>query len=201
MNRLIQAARSLVCLTTGHEWASWRYYQLGSRRDFASAVRPYNAQTLTIKIFGRLTMKKYCDGCGVSHSSIMCFKKPRRPLRFESDKAYNKRTKTTREWYRLNPPNERGLWPCYLRISVACPTWITESMMQLEHVRSKARHKHLQYVLINLMPACDFCNKLKGSLDIEDLITIYPQMNHNPYIIGLLNGGLEQIEAAKPFIK
>jgi 5-methylcytosine-specific restriction endonuclease McrA len=110
---------------------------------------------------------KYCGG--TNHTSLMCLKKPRKPIRQESVKAQSKRTATSREWYRLNPPDNNGNWICYLQISPRCPRILTRETITLEHVKSKARHPGLKYDVNNLKPACEFCNKLKGSLDLEDL--------------------------------
>lgn len=114
--------------------------------------------------------KNNCKYCGSStHTTLMCLNKPRVPIRQESEKARSKRTATSREWYRLNPPDENGTWICYLQISPRCPRILTRSTITLEHVKSKVRHPELKYDVNNLKPACEFCNKLKGSLDLEDL--------------------------------
>lgn len=114
--------------------------------------------------------KNKCKTCGSNyHTSLMCPHKKRRPLRKESEKTTAKRTATSREWFRLNPPDPKGLWYCYLRISPQCPYKLTRSTITLEHVKSKARHPELKYDVTNLKPACEYCNKLKGSLDVEEL--------------------------------
>ena len=110
---------------------------------------------------------KYCGG--TSHSTLMCQNKPRRPIKQESDKARSKRTKVSREWFKLNPPDEKGVWICYLQISPNCPVKLTRSTITLEHVKSKVRYPELKYEVSNLKPACGECNKLKGSLDLEEL--------------------------------
>ena len=107
----------------------------------------------------------------------MCPNKKRRPLRHSSEKRVHKKQETDRLWYELNPPNERGLWFCYLRISPHCPKKLTSSTITLEHVRSKARYPELIFVVTNLKPACEYCNALKGSLDLEDLVVKYPHLN------------------------
>lgn len=110
-----------------------------------------------------------CKYCGGAHTSLSCFNKPRRPLRQESEKARSKRTETNREWFKINPPDKKGLWYCYLRISPLCPIKLTRTTIRLEHVKSKVRYPELKYVVSNLKPACEHCNKLKGSLDLEEL--------------------------------
>lgn len=114
--------------------------------------------------------KNKCKTCGSNyHTSLMCPHKPRRPLRQESEKSKSKRTATSREWFRLNPPDARGVWYCYLQISPRCPIKLTRSTITLEHVKSKVRHPELKYDVTNLKPACEYCNKLKGSLDVDQL--------------------------------
>lgn len=113
-------------------------------------------------------MKKYCNDCGVTHTSIMCFKKPRRRIRSEATKTKNKRQQTTRDWFKANPPNEKGVWFCYLGIDKKCPNKLTRTTVRLEHVKSKARHQELKYDITNIKPACDYCNKLKGSLSADE---------------------------------
>lgn len=113
---------------------------------------------------------KYCGGN--THTSLMCLHKPRVPIKQESDKAHAKRTETSREWFRLNPPDAKGLWYCYLQISPFCPIKLTRSTIRLEHVKSKTRYPELKYVQSNIRPSCDFCNKLKGSLDLEELFIV-----------------------------
>ena len=112
---------------------------------------------------------KYCDDCGITHTSLMCLRKPRHFMRTVSEKTLDRRGQTKREWLRLNPPDERGTWTCYLQISSACPIKLTASTLNLEHVKSKARYPELRYDLNNIKPACSPCNKLKGSRDVEEL--------------------------------
>lgn len=106
----------------------------------------------------------------------MCFKKPRRPISHEAPSTRSKRTQTTREWYKDNPPDERGLYYCYLNIAVDCKVRLTRSQVRLEHVKSKARHPELKYDKNNIKPACDPCNGLKASKDIEDLVEEFPHL-------------------------
>lgn len=114
--------------------------------------------------------KNKCNTCGSSyHSSLMCPNKARRPLKKESDKTKSRRTAVSRLWFELNPPDARGLWYCYLRISPDCPHKLTRSTITLEHVKSKVRYPELKFEVTNLKPACSPCNKLKGSLDVEEL--------------------------------
>ncbi len=118
----------------------------------------------------RLNPKNQCKYCGEStHTSLMCLKKPRRPLKKESEKTKSKRIAVSREWFKLNPPSPKGTWECYLQISPECPRVLTRSTITLEHVKSRARHPELKYDITNLKPSCAPCNFLKGSLDVEEL--------------------------------
>lgn len=111
-----------------------------------------------------------CNYCGGdNHTSLMCFKKPRRRIKPISDKNKLKEQQTKREWFDLNPPNEKGLWFCYLGISPDCPRKLTRSTITLEHVKSKVRHPELKFDVTNLKPACSPCNALKGSRDVDEL--------------------------------
>lgn len=110
---------------------------------------------------------KYCEG--TDHTSLMCFNKPRRPIKPKSDKTARLEQETRQLWFALNPPNERGLWYCYLRIAPDCWNKLTRTTIQLEHVQSKARYPERKYDVTNLMPACGPCNKMKGSRDLEDI--------------------------------
>ncbi len=115
-----------------------------------------------------------CTYCGsLYHTSLRCQKKPRRPMRQVAEKTLHKKQATDREWYQLNPPSESGTWRCYLQLNKDCEKILTRSTIQLEHVKSKARHPELKYSVSNLKPACANCNKLKGSLDLEDLALKY----------------------------
>lgn len=79
-----------------------------------------------------------------------------------------KRLKLRDEWFELNPPDKEGYWYCYLRISPNCPYRLDKKTVQQEHVLSKTRRPDLKYDVTNLRPACDPCNKLKGSLNYDD---------------------------------
>lgn len=128
---------------------------------------------------------KYCESD--KHTSLMCFHKPRRPLRKVSSMNSIKTAQMRREWFLRpeNAPNEQGEWDCYLGISPDCEFTVNRMNLNLEHVRSKARHPELKFDPDNLMPSCQPCNKLKGSLDLEDLVEKYP---HVQKIIAKLGG-------------
>ncbi len=106
----------------------------------------------------------------------MCPLIKRKSIRKESVKARAKRIELNNEWLRLNPSDNKGRWFCYLNISTDCPKVLTAFTLQLEHVRSRARHPGLKWDINNLKPACGACNALKKSLDIEDLVDEFPHL-------------------------
>jgi len=75
-------------------------------------------------------------------------------------KVARKTNAAVAKWRKLNPPNHQGYYICYL-----CHRWIPANEMQVEHVKSKARHPDLRTDLDNLQPACSSCNAKKGSHD------------------------------------
>jgi len=111
---------------------------------------------------------KYCGGR--NHSSIMCFRKARKPLRQESISHKIKRTATAKAWFVLNPPDKDGYWECYLHISPRCLSRVNIENIQLEHVYPKGKYKELRYRHENLKPSCSFCNDLKRSNTINALV-------------------------------
>lgn len=122
-------------------------------------------------------MAKPCRFCGsLQHTGFRCFKRPRKekaykkpkPIRAVSKKTAQKRRDVSKEWYDLNPPDENGLWPCYLRIAPNCERFVNRQTINLEHKKSKVRHPELRYVVSNIGAACQPCNKLKGSEDDTD---------------------------------
>lgn len=128
--------------------------------------------------------KTYCENCNITHSSIMCFNKPRKaikpsqkPIAPES-KEYKKKRKATRKaWLELNPPNIYGEWTCYLQISTKCPIVLTNLTLRLEHIKSKVRYPELRFDVTNIDASCEYCNSVKGSWDIEELIERFPHLS------------------------
>ena len=121
----------------------------------------------------------YCES--ESHTSIMCFNKPRKPLKAKKvinrfGKAAAKWIETKNEWIQRHPPDEFGVWVCYLQISPLCPKYVNIDNMTLDHVKGRGSHPELKYELSNLKPCCFFCNGLKGSRSIEVLARDYPQL-------------------------
>lgn len=108
----------------------------------------------------------------------MCFNKPRRRIKLVSSKTLTQEQEAKREWLRLNPPDERGRWYCYLQISPKCYKVLTTATLRQEHVKSKVRYPELKYVVSNRKAACDPCNAMKGSRDLDEIpeYTSYPQI-------------------------
>jgi 5-methylcytosine-specific restriction endonuclease McrA len=118
-----------------------------------------------------------CSHCGSfgKHYSWQCPQKPQAVLRTESPKAKAKRVETSNLWYELNPPDNRGNWRCYLRISPDCPKYVNRATINLEHVLPRVKYRELKYDVANIRPACRSCNKLKGPWTLEQLAETYPR--------------------------
>lgn len=118
-----------------------------------------------------------CRHCAShTHSSIMCYKKLRKPIKQMSQKHYKENIETKTAWFKANPPDENGEWECYLKISKDCLGKLNYRTLNREHVVSKVRAPELRFDINNIKPACQPCNKLKGSLSIKDLAKIFPHL-------------------------
>jgi 5-methylcytosine-specific restriction endonuclease McrA len=119
--------------------------------------------------------KKYCDGCNVTHTTLMCFKKPRSTKKkIKTDLTWDQ---TVSKWHLANPAIH-GLWECYLQISSLCPRQLDKDQLTLEHVIPKVRGRKYKYDINNIKPACVYCNSIKGSQTLEALVKSYPQLNY-----------------------
>lgn len=127
-----------------------------------------------------------CSACGRSgHYKTFCPYTARtiptakkRYIKPVSDKAREKRIQTRDEWFNLNyPDTQDGRWFCYLDgLSEYCWKVLTKDEIisyGLEHTESKARHPESKYDVTKLRPACPPCNGIKGSLDIDDLLSMH----------------------------
>lgn len=137
-------------------------------------------------------MKTYsnCSYCGRDgHNSLNCYKKrqdkvktkPKKKasrMRLESKSANNKRQVLKTTFFALNPPDSDGNYTCYLQISPHCPKIIPKHYVTLEHVYAKQSGKYpeLKYVVENILPACESCNKSKLSNTPEQLAIFYPHI-------------------------
>lgn len=116
--------------------------------------------------------KKECTYCGeTTHKSWMCFKKPRLTNRPKSAiKRYGKQTaawlETRNEWIRNNPP-EDGHWNCHY---CGVPLFLDSTagqLLTLDHIISRSSAPSKRHDHSNLVPCCNPCNVLKGSMSYE----------------------------------
>ena len=129
-----------------------------------------------------------CKHCGdTGHYAITCFSKPRKvperksyfrsvskkPIPSESDKTKKKRLSTRRRFFRQYPD---GKFECYLQISIKCTKAMNTRTVLLEHVMPRVRYPQYKYEVKNIKPSCSWCNGLKGSLEIKDLVKSYPHL-------------------------
>lgn len=90
-------------------------------------------------------------------------------MRQEAVKTRLNREQTRDKWLLANPPDQNGQWECYLQISVHCPRFVTRETLNLEHVKPKNKYPELKHEIGNIRPACQPCNKLKGSFELDEL--------------------------------
>lgn len=115
--------------------------------------------------------KKYCDQCNVTHTTLMCYQKPRKPIKTKKDLTWEQ---TKKKWLLRENTN---WWFCYLQISDRCPIKLTKETMTFDHVIPRVRGSNYKYDIDNLKPACSSCNMLKGSRTLEALAREYPRLN------------------------
>ena len=138
--------------------------------------------------------EKVCSFCGSpTHSSFNCYSKRRsgfdstgnykklkqkqkKHLRPESKKHNSKRAVLSNTWHILNPPDYRGGYTCYLQISKNCPKWMAKAYTTLEHVYPKNKYPELRWNVLNIKPACEWCNAEKLSNTVYQLAVIYPHI-------------------------
>jgi hypothetical protein len=126
----------------------------------------------------RLGMKRgyKCKYCGAGHWSSTCFQRPRKPMAQQSKRTKDLSLAMKHQWRKDNPPDKGGHWLCYLRISLTCPIFLDNELLTYEHVRAKVRSPALKFCSKNIRPACESCNKLKGSWSVTELAESYPQV-------------------------
>lgn len=112
--------------------------------------------------------KQYCDNCGVTHTSLQCFKKPRTVLKNKKavnryGKEYGKWRETRGQFIQDNPPDQYGFWYCALRVSDMCLGRMDIDQLTVDHIIPRSRAPQLRHEPSNLQPACVYCNKEKGS--------------------------------------
>lgn len=123
----------------------------------------------------RLPTCPYCQAVG-KHYGWQCPTKPRKQMRQESVKARKRRITTREAWFSLNPPDKHGMWDCYLQISPECPKRLTEGMVNLDHVKPRAKNPELKYDVNNLRAVCIGCNGYKGGRSIASLAVEFPHL-------------------------
>lgn len=116
-----------------------------------------------------MAAKKYCDGCGVTHTSLMCFNKPRKTVKVKKESTPSRRSierrwlNTRKRWIKLNPPDHSGYYYC-----VYCGKGVKVNEMTLDHIEPRSKRPDLRFELSNLAPSCYSCNFEKGSKKPEN---------------------------------
>lgn len=113
---------------------------------------------------------KPCTYCGGMHTSLMCQKKPRKPLL--AKRPMKKSGGKTAKWLKFrkaylsnHPPNTEGYYTCYI-----CQRWVLPKEVTLDHMKSRSRHPELVFDEANIRIACYDCNNEKGSLSTEEFL-------------------------------
>lgn len=122
-------------------------------------------------------MSLSCLVCGKRAYSEYCVQhKPRKFIKKESASYKAKRQACAKQWYRGNPPDENGEWPCYLNgLSRRCLIKVNPETIKLEHVIPKVKAPELKFEPSNLKASDEFCNSVKGSWTLEQLVERYPE--------------------------
>lgn len=122
--------------------------------------------------------KKKCKFCSqLGHFPYQCPANPKMVLKRKVGikrtpiKKQGKHAKqwllTRATWIRKDPPNDEGLWECYLQISPYCPKYVSIYTITLDHVVPRSRDPKLRYNLDNIKPCCGLCNTQKGSRSLD----------------------------------
>lgn len=135
-------------------------------------------------------MSKLCRWCGSSeHTQFYCYKKPRKQIakiskkRLENPKPIKQKKpikkigkraikwrETSKEWKKLNPPNEYGYWHCKVGGALLSDKQDEVLRLNLCHDKSRARHPSLAFELSNIFPGCPRHNKEQGSKDLDEYL-------------------------------
>lgn len=105
----------------------------------------------------------YCDDCNKTHTSLMCFNKPRKPIR-QISKVGLQWIKKRQQWLRDNPPDNHGYYFCYI-----CSKPLTSLNVTLDHIQPRSRRPDLRLETSNLAPCCWSCNHKKGSKPLHKI--------------------------------
>lgn len=131
---------------------------------------------------------KFCHNPQPKHFPYQCPANPKVALKRKVGmkrtplKKIGKQTKqwfiTRATWIRKNPPDANGYWYCYLGIHPWCPHKLTADkdlvtrdvgMLTLDHVVARTRDPGQVFTQDNLMPACGYCNEMKGSRSLDQV--------------------------------
>jgi hypothetical protein len=116
-----------------------------------------------------------CTICNrIGHTQTFCFNKKNKAITKFGKEA--KKDMESRNAWLQSIANKDGEWPCYLQISPLCPKILTIETITKEHIKPKGSHRELAHEISNFMPACIFCNGLKGSRSLERLAEDYPHL-------------------------
>lgn len=112
---------------------------------------------------------RHCDKTG--HYPYQCRYNPKiKKYINKSGKHTTQWLNTRAVWIRKNPPSFDGYWLCYLRIHPSCPKFIDIHSLTVDHVIARSKDPSKRYDLSNLKPACYFCNEMKGSRKLDEVL-------------------------------
>lgn len=139
---------------------------------------------------------KPCKICGViGHTSINCFARRRRVIERGQvvvkrpvartaglkriGKVGNKWLKFRTQWFVDNPPDENGYYHCYYCVAMDVGSNLTRREATLDHWLSRSRHPELRFDETNIVVACQWHNKDKGSKGGDQYINILKSRRGN----------------------
>lgn len=115
---------------------------------------------------------KPCKFCGqTNHFPYQCRLNPKKKKYLKSQGKTAKQWKVTRDtWIKKNPPSHEGYWECYLKIHPNCPRWLDIYSLTLDHVVPRSKDGSIKFSQSNLKPACSWCNEMKGSRKLDEVL-------------------------------
>lgn len=124
--------------------------------------------------------KKPCSLCGgTSHTALTCFLRPKKPMQakkqLKATKPMKKQGKIgkalaqqRKDYLADVPPPYYCIYCQYIGIDIP----ILAEYLNVEHMKSKAKHAKLRFVRGNLAISCQGHNAEKGTLDIDQYLLI-----------------------------